>query len=56
MELLKRKTKRNNDEDKENKNKINEMTIIYKIENVYRIKLFGEEFIKNNEKNCKIII
>ena len=35
----------------------NEMTIIYKIEigNI-RIKLFGEEFIKNNKNNCKIIL
>ena len=56
MELLKKKTKRNNDEDKEDKNKINEMTIIYKIEDKYRIKLFGEEFIKNNKNKCKIII
>ena len=39
-----------------NKNIINEMIIIYKIENTDKIKLFGKDFINNNKKNCKIII
>ena len=56
MELLKKKTKRNKDNDKLNKNILNEMIIIYKIEDNYRIKIFGEKFIKNNKNNCKIII
>ena len=65
MELLKKKTKRNNN----GLNNTNEMIIIYKIndennedsednqdEDKYEIKLFGEKFIKNNKNNCKIII
>ena len=32
------------------------MIIIYKIEGKREIKLFGQEFIKNNKNNCKIII
>ena len=47
MELLKKKTKRKKDNDI-NINKINEMIIIYKIKGKDKIKLFGEEFIKNN--------
>ena len=54
MELLKKKTKRNKDNDKLNKNIINE--IIYKIEDQCRIKIFGKNFMENNKKNCKIII
>ena len=46
MELLKKKTKRDKDNDKLNKNILNEMIIIYKIEGKYRIKIFGENFIK----------
>ena len=56
MELLKKKTKRKKDNDILNKNEINEMIIIYKIEGQSRIKLFGENFIENNKNNCKIII
>ena len=42
---------------KEEINKLNEITIIYKIKgNEVGIKLFGEEFIKNNKDKCKIII
>ena len=70
MELLKKKTKRNNN----GLNNTNEMIIIYKIndednedsednqyednqdEDKYEIKLFGEKFIENNKNNCKIII
>ena len=44
-------------------NYLDELTIIYKkvqnqkdeIENENSIKIFGEEFVKNNKKNCKII-
>ena len=44
-------------------NSLDEITIIYKksqnqkdeIENEKDIKLFGEEFVKNNKLNCKII-
>ena len=39
-----------------NKNIRNEMTIIYKINYEYKIKIFGNEFIKNNKKKCKIIM
>ena len=36
---------------------MNELTIIYKIEiNENKIKIFGEDFVKNNKENCKIII
>ena len=36
---------------------MNELTMIYKInENDKKIKIFDEEFIKNNKDNCKIII
>jgi hypothetical protein len=35
--------------------KLDEITIIYE---VYKkeIKLFGEDFVKNNKNNCKLII
>ena len=33
----------------------NEITIIYKINNSKEIKIFGEEFVKNNKGKCKII-
>ena len=33
-----------------------EIIIRYKILNNKKIKIFGEQFIKNNKKNCKIII
>ena len=55
MELLKKKTKRNKDNDIKN-DKINEMIIIYKIEGKNKIQLFGSKFIENNKNNCKIII
>ena len=32
------------------------MTIRYKIDNFKIIKLFGDEFVKRNKKNCKILI
>ena len=48
----------NEEEVKENKNeeeeKVNEITIIYKIKD--KIKLFGKEFVQNNKNNCKIVI
>ena len=56
MKLLKKNAERNKDNDKLNKNTINEMIIIYKIEGENRIKLFGEDFINKNKNNCKIII
>ena len=55
MKLLKKKTKRNKDNDINNNN-INEMIIEYIIKKENKIKLFGKQFIKNNKKNCKIII
>ena len=55
MELLKKKAKRKKDKDINN-NKINEMIIEYIIKKKNKIKLFGKQFIKNNKKNCKIII
>ena len=37
--------------------KMNELTIIYKIEdNNEKIKLFDDEFVDNNKENCKLII
>jgi len=39
-----------------NNNPKNEMTIIYKIGNKNEIRLFGEDFVKNNRKKCKVII
>ena len=39
-----------------NNEKINEITIIYNIEQENKIKLFGKQFIENNKNNCKIII
>ena len=53
LKLFKKIFGRNKDNEK---NKINEMIIIYKTENKSRIRIFGEQFIKNNKKNCKIII
>ena len=42
------------------KKTLNSMTIIYKIDNDNRaynkLRLFGEEFVKNNKDNCSIII
>ena len=39
------------------KNKLNEMTIIYKISKYdYQIRIFGFKFVENNKNNCKIII
>ena len=56
MELLKGKTKRNKDNDKNN-NIINEMIIEYiNKEKKKIIKLFGKYFINNNINKCKIII
>ena len=38
---------------------LNEIIIIYKQlkseENINKIKIFGEEFVKNNKNHCKII-
>ena len=56
MELYKKKTKKNKEKDKLNTIAKNEMIIIYKIEDKDKIKLFGEEFIKNNKNNSIIII
>ena len=39
-----------------NKDKMNIMTIIYNINNQNKIKIFGEDFMKNNKKNCYLII
>ena len=47
MELLKKETKRNKDNDINNNN-INEMIIEYIIKNKNKIKIFGEKFIKKN--------
>jgi hypothetical protein len=35
---------------------INEINIIYKVNDNNKVKLFGETFVKNNKNNCKIII
>ena len=56
MKLEEKNEERNEDNDKLNKNIINEMIIIYKIEDKDKIKLFGENFIKNNKYNCNILI
>ena len=40
---------------KENKD-ITEINIAYNIEKKENIELFGYEFVKNNKKNCKMII
>ena len=37
-------------------NKMNEINIIYNIKDKGEIKLFGEEFVKNNKKNCYLLI
>ena len=50
--------KRNNIINKKimNKNKNNEyITLKYKINDEKRIKIFGVDFVKNNEKNCEIL-
>jgi len=39
-----------------NKEKLNEITIIYNIKNKFAIRLFGKKFVQNNINNCKIII
>ena len=42
---------------KPNKNKLNQMTIIYKINKVgSSTAFFGEKFIKNNKNNCYLLI
>ena len=39
------------------KNKyLNEIKMIYLIEDEKKIKLFGKQFIENNKNNCKIIV
>ena len=35
---------------------IDEITIIYKLNNKKEVKLFGKYFIDNNKDNCKLII
>jgi len=35
---------------------MNELTIIYKIENNEKIKIFGKDLVKNNKENCVIIV
>ena len=37
-------------------NKIDEINIIYNIKNEEYIRLFGDIFVKNNKKICKMII
>ena len=54
MELVKNKFRRNN-ENRLKIKKLNEIIIVYKVNN-NKIKLFGKIFIKKNIKNCKIII
>ena len=39
-----------------NEIKKNEILLIYNIRNVKIVRIFGEEFVKNNEDNCKLII
>ena len=40
-----------------NNNKLNEMTIIYKIDkNKEKLKIFGDDFVKNNKNNCYLLI
>ena len=34
----------------------NKITIIYKIENEKRNRIFGDDFVYNNKNNCKIIL
>ena len=44
-------------EDKSLSDKLNEMTIIYKIDkNQDEIRIFGEYFIENNKDNCILVI
>jgi len=35
---------------------IDEITIIYKVKDKKEVKLFGDNFVKGNKKNCKLII
>ena len=35
---------------------IDEINIKYKVDNLKEIKLFGEDFVKRNKKNCSLII
>ena len=35
---------------------ISEINIIYDIESIYNIRLFGSNFVKNNKNICKIMI
>ena len=35
---------------------INEINIMYKVDNNNKIKLFGEDFVERNKNNCQIII
>ena len=37
------------------KENIDEITIIYKIDNNNKLKVFDEKFVKKNKKYCKII-
>ena len=38
-------------------NKLNQMTIIYNIDkNIKKLKIFGEDFVKNNKNNCHLLI
>ena len=50
----------NNDNNKNNSNFIdnnkNEITIIYKINNENKVKIFGDKFVKNNKNKCYMII
>ena len=40
-----------------NKDKLNEITIIYEIRSYnYSVKLFGNDFVKNNINNCYLLI
>ena len=46
----------NNEMVKLNKEKLNELTIIYKIENYNKVQIFHKDFINNNKDKCKIIV
>ena len=46
----------NNEMEKLNKEKLNELTIIYKIENYKKVQIFHKHFINNNKDKCKIIV
>jgi len=45
-----------NSNNKNSNKDITEINIIYNINNKERIKLFGDEFVRNNKKICKMII